>query len=90
MAVPLALVKTARRELLALLQVQRAPTLTHVVRWPRAIPQYNVGHALRLEAVRGQAARWPGLWLSGNAYGGASVADCIRSAVELSHRLRAG
>ena len=85
-----ALVKTARRELLALLQVQRAPTLTHVVRWPRAIPQYNVGHALRLEAVRGQTARWPGLWLSGNAYGGASVADCIRSAVELSHRLRAG
>ncbi len=85
-----ALVEAARRELAALLGVRRTPALTHVVRWPRAIPQYNVGHAQRLQSVQAHAARWPGLSLTGAAYGGASVADCIRAAVALSGRLVAG
>jgi oxygen-dependent protoporphyrinogen oxidase len=84
------LVETARAELAALLGLERAPTLTHVFRWPRAIPQYNVGHARRLEGVLARTARWPGLWLCGNAYGGAGVADCIRSASALARRLSAG
>jgi protoporphyrinogen/coproporphyrinogen III oxidase len=84
-----ALLQTARKELAALLGVQQAPVLTHVFRWPRAIPQYNVGHQDLLHSVRAQAARWPGLWLTGNAYTGAGVADCIRAATELSQRLLA-
>jgi protoporphyrinogen/coproporphyrinogen III oxidase len=82
-----ALVQTARRELSVLLGIERAPTLTHVFRWLRAIPQYNVGHAERVAAVLSQAARWPGLWLSGNTFGGAGVADCIRNAEVLAGRI---
>jgi protoporphyrinogen/coproporphyrinogen III oxidase len=84
------LVQTARDELSALLGVRRAPTLTAVYRWPRAIPQYNVGHAERVQSALTETARWPGLWLSGNAYGGAGVADCVRNASQLAHRLSAG
>ena len=84
------LVETARAELAALLGLKRAPQLSEVFRWPRAIPQYNVGHAERVQAVHAQAARWPGLWLSGNAYGGASVPDCLKSASTLARRLAAG
>ncbi|HMK73852.1 MAG TPA: protoporphyrinogen oxidase, partial [Myxococcaceae bacterium] len=85
-----ALVGTARAELRALLGVERAPSLTEVFRWPRAIPQYEVGHASRLERVEALAARWPGLWLTGNAYRGAGVADCVRSSREMADRLLAG
>jgi oxygen-dependent protoporphyrinogen oxidase len=81
------LVATAQSELAALLGVERSPQLTEVFRWPRAIPQYNVGHAERVRAVTTQAARWPGLWLSGNAYDGAGVPDCLRNASLLAHRL---
>ena len=84
------LVQTARDELSALLGVLRPPTLTEVYRWPRAIPQYNVGHAERVQSALTQAARWPGLWLSGNAYGGAGVADCVRNASQLAQRLSPG
>jgi protoporphyrinogen/coproporphyrinogen III oxidase len=84
------LVQTARDEVAALLSVQRVPTLTQVYRWPFAIPQYNVGHAERVQSAFGQAARWPGLWLSGNAYGGAGMADCIRNAAQLAQRLSSG
>lgn len=81
------LVETARAELAVLLGLKRAPQLTQVFRWPRAIPQYNVGHAQRVQAVTAQAARWPGLWLSGNAYGGASLPDCLKTASALALRL---
>ncbi len=81
------LVQTARGELTALLGIQRAPTLTQVFRWPRAIPQYNVGHAQRVQSILAQAGRWPGLWLAGNAYRGAGLADCVRAASELARRL---
>jgi protoporphyrinogen/coproporphyrinogen III oxidase len=83
------LLALARAELAALLGVQRTPSLGQVFRWPRAIPQYNVGHAQRVEAAFARTGRWPGLWLAGNAYGGAGVADCIRSASELGQRLLA-
>ncbi len=77
------LVKTAWRELAALLGLQREPTLVQVFRWPRAIPQYNVGHAERVQSVLTRAGRWPGLSLAGNAYRGAGLADCVRAASEL-------
>ncbi len=83
------LVQAARAELSALLGVSRAPTLTQVIRWPRAIPQYNVGHAQRVASILAQASRWPGLWLGGNAYRGAGVADCVRSAGELGRQMLA-
>jgi protoporphyrinogen/coproporphyrinogen III oxidase len=84
------LVRLARAELSALLGVERTPTLTEVFRWPRAIPQYNVGHAQRVKTALARAATWPGLWLTGNAYGGAGVADCLRTAAALAERLVAG
>ena len=85
-----ALVAAARAELRALLSVERPPTLAEVFRWPRAIPQYDVGHARRVETVQALAARWPGLWLTGNAYRGAGVADCVRTSREVAGRLLGG
>ena len=81
------LVDAARAELRALLGVERAPTLTEVVRWPHAIPQYNLGHARRVESAMALAGHWPGLTLAGNGYRGAGIADCVRSARELAGQL---
>jgi oxygen-dependent protoporphyrinogen oxidase len=83
------LVHLARAELRALLSIERTPSLTQVFRWPHAIPQYNVGHAQRVQTALARAAHWPGLWLTGNAYGGAGVADCLRTAAALAERLAA-
>jgi oxygen-dependent protoporphyrinogen oxidase len=38
------LVQMVREELRQILGIRRAPELVDVVRWPRAIPQYEVGH----------------------------------------------
>lgn len=77
----------AREELNALAGVSAWPALTEVVRWPRAIPQYTVGHVERMEKLEAAAARLPGLTLAGNAYHGVGMADCIHNAARLAARL---
>jgi oxygen-dependent protoporphyrinogen oxidase len=51
-----------------------------VTRWPRAIPQYTLGHLQRIAAVERAEAALPGLRFCANWRGGVSVADCVKSA----------
>jgi len=73
------LAATARREVAGLLAVTGEPLFTRVVRYPRSMPQYHVGHAARAEAIEQAVARLPGLCLAGGAYRGVGIADCVRS-----------
>jgi len=56
------------------------PEFASIYRHDRAIPQYRVGHADRLQAIEQQRARFPGLFLTGNAYRGVSLNDCVVNA----------
>ncbi|RKH06456.1 protoporphyrinogen oxidase [Corallococcus sp. CA053C] len=82
-----ALVALAREELKAMTGLTATPELTRVVRWPRGIPQYTVGHLERLASLDAGLKRWPGLHLTGNAYRGVGVNDCIRDATRLGDTL---
>jgi oxygen-dependent protoporphyrinogen oxidase len=73
-------------ELQALLGLPR-PDLQRIFRWPRAIPQYQVGHRQLIAAVEACEARHPGLYLGGNFRGGISVADCVKSAHALADKV---
>jgi oxygen-dependent protoporphyrinogen oxidase len=59
------------------LGVEGAPAFRHVQRWPRAVPQYEVGHGRFVDLGLALEARMPGLFLAGNWAGGASVPDSI-------------
>jgi protoporphyrinogen/coproporphyrinogen III oxidase len=50
-----------------------------VFRWPRAMPQYTLGHLERLATIERRLAGWPGLFVAGNAYRGVGIPDCIAS-----------
>ena len=68
-----------RRELKEILGITAEPLFGRVYRWPRALAQYTVGHAERLETIRQRLAGHRGLFLCGNAYEGIGIPDCIRS-----------
>ena len=74
-----ALVARAREELRLALGITAAPLLTRLARWPKAMPQYHVGHAGRVETLERRLAALPGLGLAGGAYRGVGIADCVRS-----------
>jgi protoporphyrinogen/coproporphyrinogen III oxidase len=82
-----ALTQVAQEELRALAGVTAGPDFTEVIRWPRGIPQYNVGHLDRMAAIEAALARLPGLHLAGNAYKGVGLNDCIRHAAALGDAL---
>jgi oxygen-dependent protoporphyrinogen oxidase len=81
------LVTLVREELAEIAGVRAEPVVTDVVRWPHALPQYTVGHAERMVALDRTLAHWPGLHLTGNAYRGISMVDCVRNAAALAEQL---
>jgi len=82
-----ALVAAARAELAALLGAEGAPVFTRVNRYVKAMPQYQVGHLTRVDAIESAVRRLPGLALAGAAYRGVGIADCIHSGEEAAERL---
>jgi oxygen-dependent protoporphyrinogen oxidase len=54
--------------------------LTKVRRWPRSLPQYEVGHLERMAQLDGLVARIGNLTLLGNGYRGVGVPDLIHHA----------
>jgi oxygen-dependent protoporphyrinogen oxidase len=57
-------------DLRRLLGITAPPVLRHVVRWPNAIPQYELGHARRVTEIEAAVAELPGLFLAGNVLHG--------------------
>jgi oxygen-dependent protoporphyrinogen oxidase len=56
------------------------PEEARVVRWERAMPQYEVGHLGRVGRIRDSLP--DGIFVTGSAYGGVGIADCVRQAGE--------
>ncbi len=56
------------------------PALTTIRRWPRSLPQYEVGHLDRMAELDNLVAEIPGLTLLGNSYRGVGLPDLIRDA----------
>ncbi len=74
------LIGACTRHLAALLPLPEGAEHAAVVRWPKAMPQYAVGHLERVERIR--AALPAGIFVTGQALDGVGIADCVRAAGE--------
>ncbi len=81
------IVQAVCRHLAAVLPLPERAEASRVVRWPRSMPQYEVGHPDRVREI--EEALPPGIFVAGNAYHGVGVADAVRSANEAAERVRA-
>lgn len=73
-----------RDDLLLTLGITAEPCFSWVYRWPRAIPQYHLGHRDRLGRIEDRRQRHPGLFLTGNAFRGVSLNDCTADAARIA------
>lgn len=67
----------ARKEVEATLGITGPPLFTRLLRQPRSMPQYVLGHNDRLRRIDQCLATLPGLYLAGAAYRGVGIPDCI-------------
>jgi oxygen-dependent protoporphyrinogen oxidase len=79
-----AAVALACDQLSDLLGLQGDPVFSRAVHWPRAIPQYNVGHGDFIAAIEATENAWPGLHFCANYRGGPGLSDCLDSAIRTS------
>jgi oxygen-dependent protoporphyrinogen oxidase len=84
------LVALARRELRALMGIEAAPRFSLVARYRRCMPQYQLGHRARADAIEAMQRELPGLRLAGNAYRGVGIPDTIRYAETVADELLEG
>jgi oxygen-dependent protoporphyrinogen oxidase len=66
-----------RAELQEAMGITARPDAAAVTRWPRAFPQYQVGHLERMARIQGALARQPALAVAGASYGGVGIPACI-------------
>jgi oxygen-dependent protoporphyrinogen oxidase len=63
-----------------ILKITGAPLMTRIYRWPKSMPQYTVGHEARLSRIEQGLTKHPGLFVTGSAYRGIGISDCVHEA----------
>ncbi len=74
------LVALVRAEFEQIMGLEAEPLLSRVYRWHHANPQYEVGHLQRVREMHSQAESVGGLYLTGSAFEGVGIPDCVRQA----------
>ena len=81
------LVHAVMEELHSLMDVHGAPMFARVIRWERAIPQYNMGYGRIMEELETCEAQNPGLYFCSNFKGGIAVGDCVMNGKKVAERV---
>ena len=81
------LVHLVRAELGALAGIRGTPVHTEVHRYPAGMPQYTVGHLSRVKRIQNALSACPGLTVTGAAYNGVGIPDCIADALTTARQV---
>jgi oxygen-dependent protoporphyrinogen oxidase len=74
------IVDACARHLTAMVPLPAQPETAAVVRWPRSMPQYLLGHRERVARLREHLPL--GIFVTGQAFDGVGVADCVKAAMQ--------
>jgi oxygen-dependent protoporphyrinogen oxidase len=91
---PEAIARIVEAEIAEILGISGSPLDRMVWKYPNALPQFRVGHARHIAAVREALRAFPGLHLAGNYFEGRSLGDSVeiafRTAEDVSRDLSMG
>jgi oxygen-dependent protoporphyrinogen oxidase len=81
--------ETVCSEVEGVLRITGDPVMTNLCRYPRALPQYNLGHLQIVHSLETLASEAPGLFLAGNYLSGPSIGACVEHAYRTADAVRA-
>jgi len=81
------MIASVRRELKVLMGLDAEPVLTRIFRWEKANPQYDVEHLTLVRQIFDQCQEIQGLYLTGSAYEGVGIPDCIRQGQQAAEKV---
>jgi oxygen-dependent protoporphyrinogen oxidase len=71
-----------------ILGITGPPAETVVWKYPRALPQYNLGHGHIVETIRDAEHASPGLFFAGNYLEGPAVGKCVENGFQTAEAVR--
>ncbi len=83
-----AIADAVEKEIARILGIEGRPAQRVVWRYARALPQYQLGHAERIAAIREELARFRGLFLAGNYLEGPAIGNCVEQAFKTAEAVR--
>ncbi|MCG2709855.1 MAG: protoporphyrinogen oxidase [Thermodesulfovibrionales bacterium] len=81
------LIDVVAEELKDIMDIKAQPDFVKIYRHEKAIPQYNIGHDRKLKTVDEMLLKYKNLYLTGNAYRGIGVNDCIENSYKLAETI---
>jgi protoporphyrinogen/coproporphyrinogen III oxidase len=81
------LVAIIHQEIAPLLQIHQTPAFSNVTLYPRALPQYNLGHLDRIARASEHGLGCENLWLAGNYLRGPAIGACIEQAQSIAQEI---
>jgi protoporphyrinogen/coproporphyrinogen III oxidase len=75
------------RELAPILAISSQPGFASVRKWPRAIPQYNVGYRDIIQQLNSLGQKHNNLFFVGNYLRGPALGACIEQALTVTHQI---
>jgi oxygen-dependent protoporphyrinogen oxidase len=79
---------TIHDELARILNIHEPPVTRRVHIYPRALPQYNLGHTRTVSALEDICGETPGLFLTGNYLEGPSTGACVTRSFNIAERVQ--
>lgn len=72
------LLELVKRDLGQVMKISGEPELVKIYRWKYGIPQFRIGHSETLDRLESELRRVGGVHVTGNAYYGIGLNDCIK------------
>jgi len=84
------ILRRVESEIRSILGSQGDPVFSRIIRWDKAIPQYNVGYKSVLDNVTSFEEEHPGVFFCSNFRGGIAVGDCVMNGKATAERILKG
>lgn len=81
------LLSIVHKEIAAVLKIRTEPVFSNVTIYPKAIPQYNLGHSERLAAIETARKKHSNLWLIGNYLRGPAIGACVEQSLSVAEEI---
>ena len=85
---PEELANLVHEEIAPLLGIRKQPVFSNVTVWPRAIPQYHLGHTARIREIEKLRLAFPGLHFAGSYLNGPAIGTCVEQALRVADEIR--
>lgn len=81
------LLEQVNEDLRDLLGIKGEPEQVEIYRWQYGIPQYHIGHSEVLAKIEAELGKIGGIHITGNAYYGIGLNDCVKTSYKVAQSL---